>query len=88
MGRQESTWKNEEGAFSLSSRQGGELLKKRARNRHHLPERGALRLARHAIIQITDSISLSVMCKCDLISPSLPLLSHLPRPTQRILLPL
>ena len=67
MGRQESTWKNEEGAFSLSSRQGGELLKKRARN-HHLPERAALRLARHAIIQITDSISLSVMCKCDLIS--------------------
>ena len=54
-------------AFSLPRRQVGELLKKRARN-HHLPERGALRLARHAIIQITDSISLSVMCKCDLIS--------------------
>ena len=61
------TWKNEEVAFSLPRRQVGELLKKRARN-HHLPERAALRLARHAIIQITDSISLSVMCKCDLIS--------------------
>ena len=32
------------------------------------PSSRARRLARHAIIQITDSISFSVMCKCDLIS--------------------
>ena len=64
MGRQEHL---EARRLFIAAPSTGELLKKRARNHHHLPERAALR-ARHAIIQITDSISLSVMCKCDLIS--------------------
>ena len=41
---------------------------RRERETTIFPSEPPCALARHAIIQITDSISLSVMCKCDLIS--------------------
>ena len=60
------TWKNEEGAFSLPRRQVSRRVAQEESAKP--PSSRARRLARHAIIQITDSISFSVMCKCDLIS--------------------